>query len=49
MNLGVNQATTYAIDAARRHDAALYVLSAVDSDAYSSHPGDEYAHGFGGL
>ena len=33
MNLGVNQATTYAIDTARRHDAALYVLSVVDSDA----------------
>jgi len=49
MNLGVNQATTDGINAARRDDVALHVLSAVDSDAYSSHPGDEYAHEFWGI
>ncbi|TQQ79739.1 universal stress protein [Halonotius terrestris] len=49
MSLGVDQATDHAIDAAQRYDAALHVLYVVDSDAYSSYPGDEYVHEFEGL
>jgi len=49
MSPGVDQATAHAIDAAQRYDAALHVLYVVDSDAYSSYPGDEYVHEFEGL
>ncbi|MCU4924935.1 universal stress protein [Halobacteria archaeon AArc-dxtr1] len=49
MSPGVDQAIEHAIDAAQRYDAELHVLYVVDSEAYSSYPGDEYVHEFEGL
>jgi nucleotide-binding universal stress UspA family protein len=49
MSPGVDRAIEHAIDAAQRYDAELHVLYVVDSDAYSSYPGDEYVHEFEGL
>ena len=49
MSPGVDRAIDHAIDAAQRYDAELHVLYVVDSDAYSSYPGDEYVHEFEGL
>ncbi|NHN49199.1 universal stress protein [Halostella sp. JP-L12] len=49
MSPGVNRAIEHAIDAARRYDAELHVLYVVDTEAYSSYPGDEYVHEFEGL
>jgi nucleotide-binding universal stress UspA family protein len=49
MSRGANRAIDHAIDAAQRYDAELHVLYVVDSDAYSSYPGDEYVHEFEGL
>jgi nucleotide-binding universal stress UspA family protein len=49
MSPGVDQAVEHAIDAAQRYDAELHVLYVVDTDAYSSYPGDEYVHEFEGL
>ena len=49
MSPGVDRAIEHAIDAAQRYDAELHVLYVVDSEAYSSYPGDEYVHEFEGL
>ena len=49
MSPGVDHAIEHAIDAAKRYDAALHILYVVDTDAYSSYPGDEYVHEFEGL
>lgn len=49
MSPGVDRAIEHAIDASKRYDAELHVLYVVDSDAYSSYPGDEYVHEFEGL
>lgn len=49
MSAGIEQAKDHAIDAASRYNAELHVLYVVDSDAYSSYPGDEYVHEFEGL
>ncbi|OIB57303.1 universal stress protein [Natrialba sp. SSL1] len=49
MSPGVDRAIDHAIDAAQRYDAELHVLYVVDSEAYSSYPGDEYVHEFEGL
>ncbi|SDJ90901.1 universal stress protein [Natronorubrum texcoconense] len=49
MSPGVDRAIDHAIDAATRYDAELHVLYVVDTDAYSSYPGDEYVHEFEGL
>lgn len=49
MSPGVERAIEHAIDAAQRYQAELHVLYVVDSDAYSSYPGDEYVHEFEGL
>jgi nucleotide-binding universal stress UspA family protein len=49
ISAGVDRAIDHAIDAAQRYDATLHVLYVVDSDAYSSYPGDEYVHEFEGL
>lgn len=49
MSPGVDDAVEHAIDAAQRYDAELHVLYVVDTDAYSSYPGDEYVHEFEGL
>jgi nucleotide-binding universal stress UspA family protein len=49
MSAGVDRAVEHAIDAAERYDASLHVLYVVDSEAYSSYPGDEYVHEFEGL
>ncbi len=46
---GIERAIAHAIDAAQRYDAELHVLYVVDSDTYSSYPGDEYVHEFEGL
>jgi nucleotide-binding universal stress UspA family protein len=49
MSAGIDRAVEHAVDAAERYDAALHVLYVVDSEAYSSYPGDEYVHEFEGL
>lgn len=49
MSLGVDRAIEHAIDAAERYDAELHVIYVVDTEAYSSYPGDEYVHEFEGL
>lgn len=49
MSPGVDHAIDHAIDAAKRYEAELHVLYVVDSEAYSSYPGDEYVHEFEGL
>jgi nucleotide-binding universal stress UspA family protein len=46
---GSERAIEHAIDAAERYDAELHVLYVVDTDTYSSYPGDEYVHEFEGL
>lgn len=46
---GIDRGIEHAIDAASRYDAELHVLYVVDTDAYSSYPGDEYVHEFEGL
>jgi len=42
------RAIEHALDAAGRYGAELHVLYVVDTDAYSSYPGDEYVHEFEG-
>jgi nucleotide-binding universal stress UspA family protein len=49
MSAGIDRAVEHAIDAAERYDATVHVLYVVDSEAYSSYPGDEYVHEFEGL
>lgn len=49
MSAGIDNAIDHAIDAANRYDAELHVLYVVDTDSYSSYPGDEYVHEFEGL
>ncbi|WP_293029407.1 universal stress protein [Natronococcus sp.] len=49
MSAGIEHAIEHAIDAAERYDAELHVLYVVDTDAYSSYPGDEYVHELEGL
>ena len=46
---GSERAIEHALDAAERYDAELHVFYVVDTDAYSSYPGDEYVHEFEGL
>jgi len=46
---GVDNAIDHAIDVTAENDATLHVLYVIDSDAYSSYPGDEYVHEFEGL
>ena len=46
---GSERAIEHALDAAERYDAELHVLYVVDTDAYSSYPGDEYVHESEGL
>lgn len=46
---GVDRAVEHAIDAAKRYDAELHVLSVVDAETYGSYPGDEYVHEHEGL
>ncbi len=46
---GADRAIEHAIDAAKRYDAELHVLYVVDTDTYSSYPGDEYVHESEGL
>lgn len=49
LSAGVDRATEHAIQAAEESAARLHVLSVVDTEAYSSYPGDEYVHEFEGL
>lgn len=49
MSPGVDRAIRHAIDAAQRYNVELHVFYVVDSEAYSSYPGDEYVHEFKGL
>ncbi|MGM0606723.1 MAG: universal stress protein [Halobacteriota archaeon] len=46
---GMDLAIEHAIGAAKRYDAELHVLYVVDTDTYSSYPGDEYVHEDEGL
>ncbi len=46
---GMDRAIEHAIDVAQRYDAELHVLYVVDTDTYSSYPGDEYVHESEGL
>lgn len=46
---GSERAIEHAIDAAERYGARLHVLYVVDTDTYSSYPGDEYVHELEGL
>jgi len=49
MSRGVDRAIRHAVDAVQRYNAELHVLYVVDSETYSSYPGNEYVHEFEGL